>query len=133
MPRDLTALEARALLAAADLRGLRKRARIKSATMAEALNVPLARFYNWERRDCYPRDWGHLAGYARIIIGLAAHEQVTWDDREPWVIRHADHGPGLVCRPALGNGLCEPLLGNLVRYEDAIRQHAAGKEARNAA
>lgn len=28
---------------------------------------------------------------------------------EPVLRRHADHDPGLVCRPALGFGLCEVL------------------------
>jgi hypothetical protein len=25
------------------------------------------------------------------------------------IVRHADHGPGVICRPAFGHGLCEPL------------------------
>ena len=28
---------------------------------------------------------------------------------EPVVRRHADHDPSLICRPALGYGLCEVL------------------------
>jgi hypothetical protein len=27
----------------------------------------------------------------------------------PKLTRHADHDPGLICRPALGYGLCEVL------------------------
>ena len=30
---------------------------------------------------------------------------------EPVVTRHADHDPSLICRPALGYGLCEVLEG----------------------
>ena len=29
------------------------------------------------------------------------------------IIRHADHGPGVICRPAFGTGLCEPLGGEV--------------------
>lgn len=25
------------------------------------------------------------------------------------MMRHKDHGPGVICRPAFGYGLCEPL------------------------
>ena len=26
------------------------------------------------------------------------------------LLRHADHDPAIICRPAFGNGLCEPLI-----------------------
>lgn len=31
------------------------------------------------------------------------------DEAEPKLTRHADHDPSLICRPALGYGLCEVL------------------------
>ena len=37
--------------------------------------------------------------------------------REPAIRRHADHDPGLICRPALGYGLCE-LLGDEERSDE---------------
>lgn len=32
---------------------------------------------------------------------------------EPQIVRHADHDPSLICRPAFGNGLCQPLSAEL--------------------
>lgn len=74
MPRDLTSLEARATLKTADLRGLRRRAGIKAATLAEGLGVPVWRVYEWERGRCMPSG-RLLASYARVIAGLACHEE----------------------------------------------------------
>jgi hypothetical protein len=37
------------------------------------------------------------------------------------IIRHADHDPALICRPAFGNGLCEPLSAELsAQITDAL-------------
>jgi hypothetical protein len=36
---------------------------------------------------------------------------------EPVVQRHADHDPSLICRPALGYGLCE-VLGDEERSDE---------------
>ena len=35
-----------------------------------------------------------------------------------WIMRHADHDPGLVCRPAFGHGLCEPLTESAWRTDE---------------
>jgi len=32
------------------------------------------------------------------------------DEHSPGLMRHRDHDPSLICRPAFGNGLCEPLV-----------------------
>ena len=38
-------------------------------------------------------------------------------DRPVHLTRHADHDPGLICRPALGYGLCE-VLGDEERSDE---------------
>lgn len=81
-PRDPPVSHARTILTDADRRGLRKRAGIKAATIAEALGVTVDQLYHWERRDYFPRSLPLLTGYARVIAGLARHEAVTWDEDE---------------------------------------------------
>jgi DNA-binding transcriptional regulator YiaG len=80
-PRDLTALAARDILKTADLRGLRKRAGISAATLGEALDANDNQVCAWERRRHFPRGW-RLAAYARVIGGLARHEQIGSDGEE---------------------------------------------------
>jgi DNA-binding transcriptional regulator YiaG len=76
MPPDLTVAEARRILRTADLRGLRKRAGISAVTLARALGVDRLRIHDWERRGCMPRGW-KLPAYARVIAGLARHEEIS--------------------------------------------------------
>jgi hypothetical protein len=44
---------------------------------------------------------------------------------EPVLRRHTDHDPVLICRPALGYGLCE-VLGDEERSEEEGRCHHDG-------
>ena len=80
-PRDLPVTGTRRALKTADLRGLRRRAGIRAATLAEALGTNIWRIYEWERGRCLPSG-RLLASYARVIGGLARHEQVSSDDEE---------------------------------------------------
>ena len=49
--------------------------------------------------------------------------------------RHADHGPEIICRPAFGHGLCEPITeqqaAQLKEWRDAIADlHKAQRNKR---
>jgi hypothetical protein len=81
-PRDLPAPEARRALQKADRRGLRRRAGIRAATLAEGLGVDVWRIYEGESGRCQPGDPLLLASYARVIGGLARHEQISSDGEE---------------------------------------------------
>jgi DNA-binding XRE family transcriptional regulator len=83
MPRDLPArLAARRTLKRADRRGLRRRAGISAAALAEGLGVEVWRIYEWESGRCLPGCPLMLASYARVIAGLARHEQISTDEEE---------------------------------------------------
>ena len=88
-PRDLPAPETRRALRQADRRGLRRRAGISAATLAEALGVDIWRVYEWERGRCQPGGPLMLASYARVIGGLARHEQINSDGEEAAAVRDA--------------------------------------------
>jgi hypothetical protein len=44
------------------------------------------------------------------------------------ITRHADHDPALICRPAFGNGLCEPLSAELsAQITEALKAVGRGE------
>ena len=55
----------------------------------------------------------HVAKYPRRAPELVAmqRDRLIAELLPPadGVMRHADHAPEVICRPAFGNGLCEPL------------------------
>ena len=82
MSRDLSVPEARRALQNTDRRGLRRRAGIRAATLAEGLGVPVWRIYQWESGRCLPRCPLMLTSYARVLGGLARHEQISSDGEQ---------------------------------------------------
>lgn len=77
--RVMASREIRDLAASCDRRGLRVRAGIRQRTIAAALGTSQATISGLERSWRYPRSELGRA-YARVIAGLARHEQVTWDE-----------------------------------------------------
>ena len=102
---------------AAAIRQARAQAGKSQFALAAVIGVTQQCVQRWEAAKSAPSEetWVQLElalgplGIVRESRPRSSEERPMTGQPEPVLRRHADHDPSLICRPALGYGLCEVL------------------------